>query len=66
MFSDPAKFNMYDTNRDGLVDAPEYAQGERLTEHRCKYESYGHIRSYRFFLYRWFLILIQFQFILIF
>ena len=33
---DPRKFQMYDTNRDGLVDAPEYAQGERRTEHPCK------------------------------
>ena len=27
---------MYDTNRDGLVDTPEYARGELNTEHRCK------------------------------
>ena len=66
MFSDPAKFNMYDTNRDGLVDAPEYGTGEGFTEHRCKYESYEYIRSYRFFVHSWFLISIQFQFILIF
>ena len=32
---DPRQFNRYDTNRDGLVDAPEYAQGER-EEHRRK------------------------------
>ncbi|CAF1316196.1 unnamed protein product [Adineta ricciae] len=31
---DPRKFAMYDTNRDGLVDNPEYAQGERITEHQ--------------------------------
>ena len=26
--SDPNEFNRYDTNRDGLVDAREYARGE--------------------------------------
>jgi hypothetical protein len=33
---DPQEFGLYDTNRDGLVDAPEYARGEGITEHRCK------------------------------
>ncbi len=35
-FKDPQEFGLYDTNRDGLVDAPEYGRGENLTEHRCK------------------------------
>ncbi len=35
-FEDPQEFGLYDTNRDGLVDAPEYARGEGITEHRCK------------------------------
>lgn len=48
-FLDPRKFNMYDTNRDGLVDAPEYAQGERMTEHRCKYFISRYIQLYDFF-----------------
>jgi hypothetical protein len=34
---DPVKFGAYDTNHDGLVDSPEYARGEYLIEHRCKY-----------------------------
>jgi hypothetical protein len=36
LFKDPQEFGLYDTNRDGLVDAPEYARGEAITEHRCK------------------------------
>jgi hypothetical protein len=35
-FEDPQEFGLYDTNRDGLVDAPEYARGEGITKHRCK------------------------------
>ncbi len=35
-FRDPQKFALYDTNRDGLVDAPEFARGEAITEHQCK------------------------------
>lgn len=33
---DPREFGQYDTNRDGLVDAPEYARGE-AAEHRCEF-----------------------------
>jgi hypothetical protein len=36
VLQDPAKFGAYDQNRDGLVDAPEYARGEAITEHQCK------------------------------
>jgi hypothetical protein len=40
---DVRKFNTYDTNHDGLVDSPEYAQGERAAEHRCKYFIYRYV-----------------------
>ena len=33
----------FDGNRDGFVGTLEYAQGERLTEHRCKCKTYHYI-----------------------
>jgi hypothetical protein len=32
--TDPQEFNRYDTNHDGLVDAPEYGQGEQRERQR--------------------------------
>jgi hypothetical protein len=32
---DQFEFQAGDVNRDGLVDSPEYGQGERTTKHRC-------------------------------
>jgi hypothetical protein len=30
LFIDPAEFNLADTNRDGLVDSPEFARSENI------------------------------------